>query len=119
MDYNLNISRPHGTIHRHVADDFEELSRPAKGHSLRDPVIEIQIGSWAPDVIESSHSGDTTPNTLTFLALGKIKQYIFAMGLVPAASSSSQYRRVGLGIWDFSAWHNTGEARGQAVFETS
>jgi hypothetical protein len=117
MDYDLNISRRHGTIHRYVADDFGELSRPAKGHSLRDPVTEIQVGFWAPDVIESSHSGDTTPNTLTFLALGKIKKYVFAMGLVPAASGSSQYRRVGLGIWDFLAWHNTGEARGQAVFE--
>jgi hypothetical protein len=116
MDYDMAAAGMQSRVSDQV--DFAEIfAEAAKGHSLRDPVSNIQVGFWAPDVSEGIESQEENLTAIKFLALAEGRQYIFAIGLVPIEQGSSRYHRIGLGIWDEIAWNCSGGKPDEGVFE--
>lgn len=117
MDYTLAESAGKGTLNEIIADRLDAAGEPVKGHSLRDSVCGVQVGFWAPDVIETDQAQGCKQNPITFLALCKKTEYVFALGIVPVAPGSKQYRRVGLGIWNWLAFHCSNGKPKEGTFE--
>jgi hypothetical protein len=117
MDYTLADSAGEGSLNNIIADRLDAAGEPVKGHSLRDPVSGVQVGFWAPDIIEADQAQECKPNPITFLALCKKTEYVFALGIVPVAPGSKQYRRVGLGIWNWLAFYCSGGKPKEGTFE--
>jgi hypothetical protein len=117
MDYSPASLAGGGLVNNFIADRLDAAGEPVKGHSLRDPVSGVQVGFWAPDVMETDQAQECKPNPITFLALCKKTEYVFALGIVPIAPGSKQYRRVGLGIWNWLAFHCSGGKPKDGTFE--